>query len=457
VIDANITVTLAGVDVTRYMDKDEFPEWFEESMKGDGYFEYEVKPLVFVINTYGTGVVPMRLDQIEIVDNVTGKYLLRGQVDSIFGDETYHPELTVYPQALFLKDTIIGDPLFLTIDDWVASYIFGVRSIHSTLTDIVNRVNLAHGTNMYVTEASVPPVVGDDRRFGSLLKEYTSVFSTLSETLSAIRIRYSAGAYSLIQENGNQFDVWGMEAGTINFQATYNTDTTFGPILDTQLSANVSEAQFVALATERGLVSDHIVFASFDFDDNSSYALVFGRKQGEAWFTAMVLVFDAIHGESYAGNYRDATAMQIIRDLAVVSNRWLYVDRSGLVYMLPRSQTRGSTQLLERNTLSFTKKVRKEEDPDLQLVGYEENADGTVKTYGLRLRIDEIGTIKAEYRDIFSGEVIERELEMLKTDDDIILNDISWEHLPDFETIGTAISIKKSFLKPLIKVKVEYV
>jgi hypothetical protein len=396
-LSTKLKFTLNSVVVTHLVDFDTFPEWYEESMKGDGYFEFEVKPFVFTLITIGTDIVPARGDWVEIIEVSTGESLLKGKIDEILGADSSLPEITVFPQALILKDLIIGDTREIVEGEIISEYHFGVRSIKNTLTDIIRTANTLSGSSMRVSDISCPPsTVEDGHYIGDMLEEYGTLGGTFIEISTEVYIRASFGVYYLINKISNSsYAVSRLEGGSMTYQDTYNTDETFGTLLfNSQTAENVTEEQITEFAGEHGLVSNVYIATSFDYDSGASYALVFGQSASGSRYRALILSFSTTFNDEYSGTYRNATAMTVIRDLAVASNRWFYVDRTGLVYLLPRASSRGSISLTTGKTISSKKRVRAEQDQEVKINRYSENDDGVATSYGLRLREVEIESIQ---------------------------------------------------------------
>ena len=132
-----IHVFIENKDVSRFIVKEGFPDEIEYSIKGEGYFDFEVRPFTFKI------LYPIVLDKavfevstgqkVEIKNVETGEVFLKGVIDSIEEDNTYLREITVYPEVLWLKDTIIGDEVDIGEDepakDFCPGQVLSVREI----------------------------------------------------------------------------------------------------------------------------------------------------------------------------------------------------------------------------------------------------------------------------------------------------------------------------------------
>ena len=499
-----------GIVITSLMDKDSFPEFFEESMKGDGYFAFEVKPLTFTIITIGTNIAPSRGDWIVIEDTITGQQLLKGKIDEIQGDDTPTPEITVFPQALLLKDYVVGDEVELSSTETVTDFSWSVKSIRDIVVDILSRFNTSEGSQIFrANNTSIPDFAVPGRWFGNVLKKLGG-FSLSQAILNAFGYddsyyftKTAGDDYYFIHEDGTfilkrvlrrgqwvditlsysgriisfnlgsiqvppvNWDipwpsrvvrVWSCIGGGLNPVNEYaiediDIDSAFGSKYSGQNIDNVPTDMLEGFAEEKGFIADINVLASFDSDASNTYALIEGRRKNSFSNSKIVVSFETAFDNSYAGHYRNSTAMEVLRDLSVASNRWLYVDRTGLVYLLPRSQSRGSVTFPEGKTLSVVKKVRSEDEIEVKINRYEENDDGEVSAFGLKLRKNELEAIQGEYRTLFSGNVEERDFELHNLIGDDILKEVTWRG----NSIGYIISLEHSFLEPIAKAKVENV
>jgi len=488
------------------VDKDTFPEYFEESMKGDGYFEFEVRPLVFRLITTGTAVNPSRGDYITMRDSQTNAQILYGMVDEVQDVDTDNPEITVYPQALLLKDFVVGDDLDLTDDETVKDYIFPVQHIRETVRDIVARANVEYNTTFSVSIDSIPDEVLAGEFFGNKLKKFggssleKSILKLLGSTFSSY-ITKLGGEYYMIRKDASFEDrvvigeadllnftlrrdftifrktftidfgslrvpssdftlptvaethhVWRLAGGGMDYIGDFDNVDAFGPKFWDKSASNVTSSVIKGFAQEKGMTEASLeITVSFDQNDGNTYALVSGQFKNDVDTKLLLLSFETSFDYEFAGEYRDSTAMEIIRDLAVVSNRWFYIDRTGLVYMLPRSQGRGSVALTAGKTLEYKKTIRREASADVSINQYEENDDGEVKTYGLKIRKNAWEALVSAYKTLFSGDVSEYTLLMYDEIDDDILKEATF----DGENIGRIISIEHSILEKKARAVVE--
>ena len=473
-------------------------------MKGDGYFEFEVKPFVFKLNTFGTSFSPSKGDWIIIKNKTTGQNLLKGKIDEILDDESPQPEIIVFPQALLLKDFIVGDELELSDTESVVDYEFGVRHIRDTVNDILTRINASEGTTMSCNDVTIPDVVNTGKFFGNKLKKFgnSSLVDSILDILlgggdSFYVTKTDGDDYYLIHKDAyfrnrivveegdwlnvslgtifghhfprwhvpssdftlptadRTFHVWRLAGGGLDYINDFDTADGFGSNTTALEATNVPEAELLAFAKQKGMTRDARIIFSFDYDSNNTYALVKGKYRNDYAEYILAISFETAFDDKYGGHYRDNTAMDIIRDLAVMSNRWLYVDREGMVYMLPRTSSRGSISLTADKTLGYTKKVMQEQDRDIAVNQYEENDDGEITSFGLVIRKNELEAVSSYYKGLFAGEVTQYTLEMYDSIDDDILKSVAWDYKPTFDSIGKVISIEHSLLEKRARVVIE--
>lgn len=100
-------ITLDGVDVTAYVVTEDLPEWVETTVKGAGFFDWEVKPFSFRLHQ--NCPQQPRYGQPAAVA-INGVERFSGVVDGIREAFSKTPELTVAPPAVTLKDVMAGFP-----------------------------------------------------------------------------------------------------------------------------------------------------------------------------------------------------------------------------------------------------------------------------------------------------------------------------------------------------------
>jgi hypothetical protein len=232
-------------------------------------------------------------------------------------------------------------------------------------------------------------------------------------------------------------------------------NTMYGNVTTEKSMNNITAGQIKAFLISEGYRGDsYTVLNSFDFDNNDSYVMVKAYKKWNDWNGSILLLsFEKPFDFSYQLHYRDSNASDILKDLCVVTNRYLYVDADNKIWLLPRGQNLGQKTVSRTNVISHERTRMKEQDVSVEVKLYETDDKGKVTSYGIRLRPNEWQAIQQYYRDLFQGERIESEMEWLEIDFDQVT--LMSEALVDDNTYGTVIERELNFLEPLMKIKSE--
>ena len=229
----------------------------------------------------------------------------------------------------------------------------------------------------------------------------------------------------------------------------------YGDVTTEKSMTNITGGQIKAFLISEGYRGDsYTLLNSFDFDNNDSYVMVKAYKKWNDWNGSILLLsFEKPFDFSYQLHYRDSHASDILKDLCVVTNRYLYVDADNKIWLLPRNQSVGQKTVVRTNVISHERTRMKEQDVSVEVKLYETDDKGKVTSYGIRLRPNEWQAIQQYYRDLFQGERIESEMEWLEIDYDQVT--LMSEALVDDNTYGTVIERELNFLEPLMKIKSE--
>ena len=210
------TNTFVWYDITERVLKDGFPSGFKESLKGDGYFQYQVQPFTFTIltpmvyneDTYASSVKPppkpSRYDQIEFFQERDNEKIFSGFIDELSNqddDETWSINAT--PSAVILKDHLLGTDTGDDEDEVNSLFTISeqthVRDIAQQIIEEVNSDNEA-GIQFTLNSTTIPdgepplnnPFVGSLAKvkkmsgfswlLGKLVHMWTFPYSMLSET-----------------------------------------------------------------------------------------------------------------------------------------------------------------------------------------------------------------------------------------------------------------------------------
>lgn len=216
-------------------------------------------------------------------------------------------------------------------------------------------------------------------------------------------------------------------------------------------SQNITQSKADGFARENGLF-DIEMLANFDVDEQNSYALIKARKTNDLFKTFFVLSFESLFDGKYWATYRNARASMVIRDLAVVTDRWWMVDGDGRLWFLPRDQGSGVVQVQSRFVLREDVSEEPIQDQDIEVSRYAEE-NGKVTAWGLRLRENEFEQLKRVLGERFMSGYVRRvkhkilnpppgltEMKQLKIDS---------------EVMGTVVSVKRALGEPLIETEAE--
>lgn len=160
------------LDVTNNVSIESFPEYFEKSLKGKGWFEFEVKSFSFRMLSKDLNPIPKRLDWIRIYSSADDSLLMDGFIDEIKDELANDPNYTIFPNALLIKDTIIG-VIEESDEEDDENYLFDsgeTLPLHELVSNILNEVNTKAGTNFTTSEEAIPVVPSTNKNFfGNLL------------------------------------------------------------------------------------------------------------------------------------------------------------------------------------------------------------------------------------------------------------------------------------------------
>lgn len=174
------------VDVSRYVSVDSFPEYFEKSLKGKGWFEFEVKSFDFSMLITELSPAPKRLDWIRIYSNANDSLLMDGFIDEVKDELADAPNFVIFPNALLLKDTIIGE-VEESSDEDDETYIYesgATMPLWELVQDIINKVNIKAGTTFTTSEEAVPIVESTNKNFFGNMLDKLRAWSFMTAVLN---------------------------------------------------------------------------------------------------------------------------------------------------------------------------------------------------------------------------------------------------------------------------------
>ena len=234
------TLMIDGVNVTSALDKKTFPKWIKDTLK-------QASPFRFTIIRGATeqllGVPLAREMLVKIYKTGTGEILLNGFIDLI-GDKTSRmPQLTVYPNALLLKDTRPGVEKNLNDLDWVSGDLEddsaeivrefdsdGTEHIRAIVQKMLTSINTQKGTIFSATADTIPDYsgTGQSKFFGNILEEidqsawWIKLLGPIAILISWLteddyQIRLKNGTYYLVKRDFGIFQkLWIVAGGLLN-------------------------------------------------------------------------------------------------------------------------------------------------------------------------------------------------------------------------------------------------
>ncbi len=538
----SLQVIINGTDRTRFIQKEGFPDAFEESLKGEGHNEYQVKEFDLPLRTHGWSVS----EDHEVIIRIreTGEQLLKGRVDSIDNALSDVITATIYPEAIVLKDTKVGLKKNLNDSSWsegdpenedddiVQDFkTDGIEDVRTVLSKVLQDVNRQKGTSFWIDTESCPDPPSEhssrNRFIGSELMavEKEGIIGMLLDVLTggfgdnfddSVYFRYNGENLFLVHHDGGfhrrkilsegqwvnvsfskTWKILGTEFG-FNFgrikvpsedvyipvpsmisryylcqgggldlqqESTYfpvwpfnqskPSEAFMGPELEDVNSENLwnVDRRAESYCDENALYGP-LVQMAMDTDSRNTYMRLEARRQNRLRRTAFILVFETAFDFNYAAHYRNSSAMDVIKDLATVTDRWLFVDGDSRLWFLPRGSGVSTVDIPRKQILSLKKKTTKIDDLNFELNRYEEDGDGRVNSHGLKLRKNEFEGIKRILKDRYEDKtVVSYELEVLNPSSDIqLMRELS---IDGNEGYGTIIERGKGFLEDIVTIRTE--
>ncbi|MBO8183344.1 MAG: hypothetical protein H0Z28_11235 [Archaeoglobus sp.] len=519
-----IQILIEGKDISRYVIKDGFPDEIEYSVKGEGYFDFEVRPFSFKVLTpiiLKDGALEISTGQkAEVKIRETGEILLKGIVDSIEDAENFLKEITLFPDALLLKDTIVGEEVDIGEDEPARDFCPGeTLSVREIVRRVLEYVNSEKGSNFTVDESTCPdPGTTKGSFFGNILKREKrsglvfGLWNIIADVLNLnyrFHFRKKDGRLYLIESDagfffkriwekgewikwklqippkkvlgigkgawvnftlemppfdirfptiGAKFHVYRCIGGGLEkvetqeffplppfYDFSFNLDK-YGNKVCSRSCQNVSNSKVKAFLKEKKYVPESIeIISAVDLDERNSYFYVDAQKENKLLEHEDVLLsFETMSDFYYYVHYRNAKAIEIIKDLCKVTDRWFKVDFSGRVYLLPVAYSRENTTIPEKKILSISRRREKTEDFNLNLNRLIEDENG-VSSYGIRLRKAEFEALERYYQRKLEREREVTEFKILNARIDLL----------DNCQFGKVVEIKRSLKEPIMEIKAE--
>jgi hypothetical protein len=225
--------------------------------------------------------------------------------------------------------------------------------------------------------------------------------------------------FPIIDDQFHQADHDGDEEGG-DIQVP-NLGTLYGSRWDNEGdSANVTQAKVKVFVKDEGS-NWQLSRSAFDWDDQNTYFIVKTKKRwndigGSEWLVGMETPFDFYQRL----HYKNATPAKVLKDLCVVTNRFLYIDKNNLISMMEREPISVPFHINEMPRHWFVSrktKIKRDVETQISIDRYKRDSEGKVSDWGIVLRETEWEFLQSFYKDKFSGNVTTNTLEILKPSD----------------------------------------
>lgn len=179
----------------------------------------------------------------------------------------------------------------------------------------------------------------------------------------------------------------------------------YGKRVNKSTSENISTQKIRSFLSEEGYDPDSLMDVTVvDYNDTNTYVSARAlKKYNDLLGRDLLLSFETPFDQYYNMTYRDASAMDILHDLAVLTNSYVYVDQENKVYLLPRGEALRSITIPRRNVIEMNRETTKVEDVLVDINRYEEDSEGRVSSYGVRVRKNEWDAIQSYYKSVMEG------------------------------------------------------
>ena len=151
-----------------------------------------------------------------------------------------------------------------------------------------------------------------------------------------------------------------------------------------------------------------------DWDNQNSYFISKVRKgvAGSDWLMSFETPFDF----SQKVKYKNKKANEVLKQLSIMTNRYFFVDSENVIHLKPRVGVEYTPQqdIERRFFLKRTVKVKSNENVEIKVDRLKEDSEGKVQEYGVYMRDSEFEYLQRFYADIFSGDVVTNEFEIVR-------------------------------------------
>lgn len=239
------------------------------------------------------------------------------------------------------------------------------------------------------------------------------------------------------------------------FDGPPDLESLYGKKHTANSSDNITNKKISSFLKEEGYDGDSWSLQAIkDFDDSNSYVLLHAyKKYGDLFGRDMVLSFETPFDRYYTMTYRDASAVDILHDLAVLTNSYLYIDADKKIYLFPRGSALRSITLPRSCILELDTETSKVDDITIDIQRYEEDSEGRVTSYGVKVRKNEWDAIQSHYEEVMEGEQADTTARLFDPGDVRLADQV----ILDGTLRGIVTTRKRGLLEPVTEITCEQI
>lgn len=258
-------------------------------------------------------------------------------------------------------------------------------------------------------------------------------------SLSGGGITHSEGyVRSIFPLTDSQYFVSGLDNEEDDAGAVSSLDSVYGDRFDNSGQCdNVPKSKVESFLKNDEDTESTYYRCAFDSDNFNSYFLTKVARGigGEDWLMSFETPFDF----SQKVKYKNKKANEVLKELSIITNRYFFVDNFNVIHFKPRqNETYNPDKEVKRKFfITRTVKIKANEDVEIKVDRLKEDSDGKVSNYGVYMRDSEFEYLKTYYSDLFSGDVITNEFEIVRPTEIGIDSDFVYPELMDMVFMDT--------------------
>ncbi|MAE83540.1 MAG: hypothetical protein CMB80_12430 [Flammeovirgaceae bacterium] len=159
---------------------------------------------------------------------------------------------------------------------------------------------------------------------------------------------------------------------------------------------------------------------AFDWNDTNSYFITKIKKKwndmgGSDWLMSFETPFDFYQKV----HYKNQKCNDMLKDLAIITNRFFYVDATNRVHLTPRNDTSFNPDKTISRYYFLDRKVtcKRDVDTEVKVKMLKHDSDGKISEYGVSLREAEYEFLVNYYQELMSGDVVTNDIEIVRPTD----------------------------------------